>query len=400
MRIPTSPLPWLLAAAVGLGWAATLAVGLPVAASPTASRASILDDTEFTADLPPALDRLYNLELDTADRRLGDLARRHPDHPVAPFLAALPLWWRVQIDSADESHDAELSRLTDETLARAERRLEERPDDPDGLFFAAAATALRGRLASLRDRWISAAYDGKKALSLVRRLAAEQPGNRDLLFGLGAYDYCAEAVPAEYAIFRPLVPFFPAGDRQRGLHRLETAKLHGRFARVEAAWLLAQLHYLFERDKAGALEQVHWLRARYPDNALFHAFEARVHARWGGCDAAEPLYRVILDKVEADRTGYNSLRALEAHYGLGRCAVEDERWAEALPHLAAAERGAVGDRPRSPFRSLTHLHWGMAADGLGDRAAAVRHYRRALSFPDAAKAHRRARKYLRRPAGR
>jgi hypothetical protein len=39
----------------------------------------------------------------------------------------------------------------------------------------------------------------------------------------------------------------------------------------------------------------------------------------------------------------------------------------------------------------------MAADALGERAAALRHYRAALALPDASKAHEQARRYLRRP---
>ena len=73
-------------------------------------------------------------------------------------------------------------------------------------------------------------------------------------------------MPERYPLFRPLVPFFPRGDRARGLAELATARDQGRFARAEAAWLLAQLHYQFERDPAGSLDHVRWLREKIEDD--------------------------------------------------------------------------------------------------------------------------------------
>lgn len=358
---------------------------------------SILDDPVFTARLGPALDRLYDFDLTAAEAELAALAARHPGHPAGPLLAALADWWRTLVDPHDRSRDEAIEARIDEVLAAADARLQIDPEDADGLFFRAAALALRGRIGSLRGRWISAAWDGKRALALVRRLAAREPDNTDLLFGLGAYDYCAEAVPARYPIFRPLVPFFPEGDRERGLAALERVKRDGRFAHTEAAWLLAQLNYLFEDDRAGSLEQLHWLRARYPDNPLFHAFEGRVHARWHDCRRAEAVYGAVLDRAAAGRAGYAEAQEIEAHYQLGRCAVETGRFGAAAPHLSEVERLTAGDRPDSPYRTLAQLRLGMAADGLGERSAAVRHYRAALALPDAAEAHERARRYLRRP---
>jgi len=384
----------LAAALLGAGW---LLGPAPAGAGGTPSPpSSILDDDAFTARLGPALDRLYDLDLAATEAELAALAALHPEHPAGPLLAALADWWRVQLDTDDTGYDAAVEARIDEVLARADARLEADPEDPDGLFFRAAAIALRGRLASLRGRWIPAAYDGGRALRLVRRLAAAQPDNRDLLFGLGAYDYCADVVPDRYPIFKPLVPFFPRGDRERGLAELEQVRDHGRFARAEAAWLLAQLHYQFERDRAGTLEQVGWLRERYPGNALFHAFEGRALVRWDDCGRGGAIYRQVLDRAEAGATGYNEARAVEAHYMLGRCALENGRYQAATPHLIEAARLAA-DRPDSPYRTLAHLRLGMAADALGDRAAAVRHYRTALALPDSSEAHERARRYLREP---
>lgn len=367
------------------------------ARTPPPAPASILDDAVFTARLGPALDRLYDLDLDAAERELGALAARHPNHPAGPLLVALADWWRVQLDPDDTSRDAALEARIDEVLRLAEVRLERDPDDPDGLFFQAAGLALRGRLASQRERLVPAAWDGKRALGLVRKLAEIQPANRDLLFGLGAYDYCAEVVPDRYPLFKPLVPFFPRGDRERGLAQLEEVKSGGRFARAEAAWLLAQLHFQFEEDRAASLEQVRWLRGRYPGNALFHAFEARIHARWQDCDRAEPVFRAVLTRAAEGRTGYNSAREIEAHYGLGRCAVETGRFQAAPRHLVEADRLAAAEHPDSPYRPLARLRLGQAADARGERAEAVRHYRAVLALPDASDAHRRARRHLRQP---
>lgn len=372
---------------------ARLPGGLDGAAAPR----SLLDDPAFTAALDRGLRHLYDLDFDAAETIFTGLAAAHPGHPVGPLLEALPTWWQILLDEDDRSHDGAFLAAMDEVERRAEARLAADADDPDGLFFKAAALAFRGRVRSLGGAWIPAAWDGRRAMKLVRRLAELQPDNPDLAFAFGLYDYFADVIPDRYPIFKPLVPFFPRGERRRGLAELERAADHGRFARTEAAWYLAQIHLSFEDDPAASLPYLARLRLAYPDNALFHSFERRVELRLGECGQASATSREILARHARGAVGYGDLFAAKANYALARCAMEAHRWGEALAPLAELERLTAGAPGAASYYVLGHLRRGMVLDALGRRGEAVSEYRTVLRLPDAAGAHKAARSYLKRP---
>jgi hypothetical protein len=282
-------------------------------------------------------------------------------------------------------------------LDLADARLRAAPRDPDGRFFRAAALACRGRLRSYDGEWIAAAWDGKRAMDLVRDLAAEQPGNRDLLFGLGLYDYYADVVPKQYGVFRPLAAFFPRGDRRRGLEELGRVEREGHFARVEAAFARLEIEYLWEEDSAAALAHAGALRRRFPGNPVFHLYIARAHAVRREWRESRATCAEILAAARQGRAGYGSYQAEAALYFIGRADLEERSFQAAVIGLDGLEREAAARGSTSRWRTLGALSRGMALDALGNRPAAIAAYRLAQRLPDAAQAHARARGYLQRP---
>jgi hypothetical protein len=378
---------------------ATLLLALP--ATSTASRtppteaATVLGDPWFAPRAQAALDAVYGFEVDAARTEIGVIGARYPGHPVYHLLAAQLEWWWILTDPEVTSRDAFFEQQLEAALAAADRRLARWPGDADARYAQATALAGRARLRSLRGQWVPAAYEAQRSLTLVRGLAREQPRNPDLQLGLGLYDYFAAAAPQRYGALRPLAAFFPKGDRERGLERLEHAAAQGRLSRIEASYFLLQIRFHFETDYTASRQLVRELRAAYPRNPVFHSYEGRIQARFGQWGQAAGVMRGVLDRHAAGEPGYGSGQAEHALYVLARCAMGSGDFDGALRYLARLERLAA---PRSsPYVQLAHLRRGMAYDALGTRPAAVAEYRRVLALPDAADTHDRAREFLRRP---
>lgn len=374
----------------------TLSIATGLAAGPLPA-ASVMDDAAFLAAVDRGLERLYDFDFAAARASLQAAAADHPGHPVGPFLESLPGWWLALADPDDAAARAPVRERLERTLALADQRLRAAPHDADGRFFRAAALACRGRLRSYDGEWIAAAWDGKRSIDMVRELRADQPANQDLLFGLGLYDYYAEVVPREYAIFRPLAVFFPRGDRQRGLDELARVEKEGHFARVEAAFARLEIEYSWEEDTAAALAHAEALHARFPGNPVFHLYVARAHAVRGEWAAGRPVFAELLVRARAGRPGYGAYQAEAALYFAGRADFEERRYAEAIAGLEGLEREAAARGSKSRWRTLGMLARGMALDGAGRRAEAVAVYRQLLRLPDAGNAHARARGYISRP---
>ena len=368
----------------------------PVQAQPGGS---IFDDPVVQAEVSEGLDRLYNMEFETAARRFEHIARRYPKHPAGPFLEALNIWWKILPDLSDDTHDAAFYAAMEEVIERSDRLLKQHPDAFDAMFFKGAALGFRGRLRSNRGEWLKAARDGLRAMDYVLDVVKREPDVADYAFGKGMYDYYAVAIPKKYPLLKPLMLFFPDGDQERGIEALQRTVRDGQFIRTEAAYFLLQIYYLFENDFEQSIRYATWLRERYPGNSFFHTIEGRVYARWGRWGQAIPVFEEIYARHTAGRTGYNASLAGQALFFMARGRMAYGEYEAALQHLDALQEPAIREAVDYPFVTMGRLYAGMAHDALGRRSQAVASYREALTAKDWSNAHERARQYLEMPYG-
>jgi tetratricopeptide (TPR) repeat protein len=366
------------------------------AQSPPAA-SSILADPQFQVEVKKGLDALYDMDFAVADQVFNQLALRYPDHPVSPFLHGLLPWWAMQLEPDDTSQDDAFLASMDEVIDRCDRRLKASPGDVDALFFKSGALAFRGRLHADRRRYLKAARDGKQALGYLRDVLARDPGNDDLYFGIGLFDYLADVVPKRYKILRPFAFFFPKGNRARGLAELDRAMTRGRFVPTETAYSLLQIHYQFEQDYPEALRMVQWLRQRYPDNSLFHLYEGRIDERLGRVADASRVFEEILALCQKGQTGYTDSVEEQALYTLSRVEMQRNLHSVALAYLERLEDLNTRRPLTTEYRSLARLRRGMALDALGRRADAVRCYREALAMKGPDFVDEKAKLFLRKP---
>lgn len=380
-----------------LALAVLLGVGTGAA---SAQSRSVLHDPAFEREATRGLDLLYNMQFEEAGAVFNRLAARTPDHPVAPFLQALVPWWQILMDLSDTSHDAAFFAAMDEVIARSDRMLRRDSDNLDAQFFKGAALGFRGRLQANRRSWLKAALDGKRAMDYVLDVAAEEPDNADFVFGRGIYDYYAAAIPERYAWSKPFVAMFPSGSRSRGLAAMHRTFRDGTYVQTEAAYFLLQIYYLYEADFGKSVQFIDWLRARYPDNAFFHAMEARIYARFGRWDRSEEVFQAVMRRYGQRHTGYNDAIAEQALYYLGRAQQMRSNHGQALALYYRLEQIAEARPQNSAFQTLGRLRQGMAHDARGERQKALQRYREVLRLEDFSGSHDRARRYIETPYGR
>jgi len=346
----------------------------------SASTPSILADPVFQEEAKKGMDALYDMDFAAADAVFQQIALIYPEHPVSPLLRGLLPWWAMQLEPDDTSQDDAFLASMEEVIERCDRRLKVDGNDIDAIFFKSAALAFRGRVHADRKRYLRAARDGKEALHYLRDVLARDPNNDDLYFGFGLFDYLADVVPKQYKILRPFAFFFPRGNRMRGLAELDRAMTRGRFVSTETAYSLLQIHYLFEHNYPEALRMVQWLRARYPDNSLFHLYEGRTYERMGHVAEASRVFQDILALCQKGQTGYTDSIEEQALYTLSRVEMQRNLHSVALAYLERLEDLNTRRPVSTEYKSLCRLRRGMALDALGRRQEAVRCYREALAM--------------------
>lgn len=349
----------------------------------------------FDPRVQRGIDLIYNLQFEPADSYFEEIVAADPANPLGYFFLAMVTWWRVLIDLEDRSHDERFYELLSRCIEVCDQRLETAPDDFDAILFKAGAIGFRGRLRGNRGQYLRAASDGLKCMPLLKTSGELEPENKDILFGRGVYNYFIEVIPKNYPVVRPITWLLPGGKRETGLEQLRLVAAEGQYAATEALYFLAQIHRLFERDKAASLQYLEHLHRRYPQNSIFHRFTARTLVELGQWNRGTALFEQVLARADAKQTGYHVFGQVEALYYLGQHAWLQQRYGEALPLLERAERLAAGQSRASmdKYRTLCLLLLGKTHDLRGDREQALDHYQQVRALPNYGTSHKQAQTY-------
>lgn len=365
----------------------------------SASRSQWIPDPEIDRRIQRGIDYIYNIELEKSDSLFKEVVSLRPDHPVGYFFQAMVQWWRILTSFDDESHDQQFYDMLNAVIDMAEKRLDENPKDVTALFFKGGAVGFRGRLRANRGNWLGAANDGIVALPVVRKAYELDPDNYDVLLGIGIYNYYAEVVPDRYPIVKPLMIFFPSGDRKRGLEQLSLAAKNSKYAKVEATYFLMQNYFNFEKDYGKALELARDLHARYPRNSVFHRYLGRCLVSMGFLADANTQFEEIESRFRNKQTGYDVYDGREAYYYIGKFDFLSGRLEKALKNLQKCDslsRRIDKDGP-SGFMTLGNLLMGMAYDLQNKREHALQQYRKVLAMKEYENSHVEAKRYTEKP---
>jgi tetratricopeptide (TPR) repeat protein len=366
---------------------------------PHAASAQQLDDPVADAHVHAGIEKVYNLAFDSAATEFQAVVRDHPDHPAGYFFLAMIDWWRIVSDIGNASYDDRFLGELDKVIDLCEARLDKNEDDLTALFYKGGALGFQGRLYGNRGDWIKAANAGRNALPIVQRTYALAPGNSDVLFGIGIYNYYAELVPEIYPFVKPFMIFFPKGDRTKGIAQLRTAAAEGRYANTEASYFLLQLMFNFEKNYAEALPLALKLHARYPNNPLFHRYIGRVATAMENPTLGEKTWGEILDAVKEKKRGYDATVEREARYYAGVGSMNARRYEEALGSLYRCDELSrnLDKEEHTGFMVMANLRIGMIYDLQGKRELALKQYDKVLGMKDFQKSHEEAERYQKSP---
>jgi hypothetical protein len=130
--------------------------------------------------------------------------------------------------------------------------------------------------------------------------------NPELLLGDALFNYFSVWIPENYPLLRPILAFFPKGDKKLGLQQLEEVAQNSFYARIEAQYFLFRLYASDEKQPYKALAITDYLHQKFPNNPYFHRSYARHLYTVGRMTEAKDESLDILNRIENKWTGYES----------------------------------------------------------------------------------------------
>jgi tetratricopeptide (TPR) repeat protein len=368
----------------------------------SAELANPQDFTPFEHRIRKGIDLIYNIKFDSAEVIFKEIMTNYPEHPAGRFFLAMIDWWRIALDYDDESRDELFYAKLEDVIFHSERLLKKNQRDINALFFKGGAIGFRGRLRAIRDSWIKAADDGREALPLLQLAYSIDSTNYDILFGMGIYNYFASVIPDRFPYIKPLMIFFPKGDKTTGITQLIEASKKAKYASTEATYFLLTLYYQFEDDFYEARDYAEKLVNKYPDNPIFQRYHGRTYVKLGDYENAANIFRDVYKKSQDGFAGYGLNARREALYYMGiyyRYIANFDSAVTLLKECIDVSKQIDKKGNESGFQTSAALNLGLVYDQLKNREKAVETYKYCLSIKDWNNSHELAKMYLEKAYG-
>lgn len=282
------------------------------------SKKPLLLDMNVQIEATQAVNDMYNFKFAKAEQQFRWLKQKYNTHPLPYFLLGLSEWWKIVPNVDDIQYDKKFLAYMDTSIYYAERMFEMDEEDPEAAFFLAAAYAFQGRLFSERRDWGRATVAGKNSLNFLEICKGKEDFSPELLFGDALYNYYAEWVPENYPILKPVLMFFPEGDKDLGVKQLKNVANNAFYTRTEAQFFLMRILTAEGSDPGEAYRISEYLHYTFPDNPYFHRYYARQLYSRGKQQEAEKESLEILARIDSSMTGYEATSGRYASFFLGQ----------------------------------------------------------------------------------
>jgi len=359
-------------------------------------------------------DHFYNLEYDQAIADFKANIAQHPDDPSAwNHLTHAILYRAMYRSGALESQlvtgsnpflrrdkvkttsdeDQEFYSAINKSIGLCRAKLAANPDAADALSAMGVAHGLRANYNFLvRKAWMDALHDASRANDALRKAIRLEPDDVDARLIPGVYDYVVGNLPWGYRFLSFVAGFH--GNRERGIHTLETVAREGKSDNVDAQILLVAI-YRREKRPAEALPLLNDLIQRYPRNHLLRFEVVQMYSDLGDRGNATREIDKIWMLHRDGAPGYADLMPEKIDYLEGNFLFWYNDLDRAEAHLKKVTANAGGLDLNTAIMAWMRL--GQTYDLEGQRKEAVAAYREAVAMAPTSEVGKESQKYIERP---
>lgn len=325
-----------------------------------------------------AIDALYNLRYNEAEKHCNEVITIAPRDPRGHFFKAMLYYRRHNTTQADTDYKKFIA-YSERVVKVCEAALENNEQDSKALFYMGGILGYRGLARYFKDDVTGALWDGKKGYNYLERAIEADPNNTDASMGFGLMNYLTSQAPA---FIQPALKLAGlSGNRVKGLQQLELAAAKGVYTRTEAmVWLSG--FYADEKNFVRYRKHCTTLLARHPNNYWQRLQFAQVllYSMNKAAEAIEQFRSILLVNSPEDSQDFEKATAW-ARFGMGMASLYRNNTTDAKRHFEHCLGLAIGKQ----YAGTLHYQMGLCCELEGNRQAAVQHYTQAAQQAEAQK---------------
>ena len=290
------PLILIIVALAGVSWADTSAK----------NKLDLLkEDLIPDRNILKGIELLYDWDFDDAESIFQKYIENHPDKPLGYFYHAMVTWSRLASGFWSPETVAEYERRVDQTVAIATRKIERGQADSFTYFYMGGALGFKGRLQLMEHKWFQSFNLAVNSIKALKKCQELDPNNKDVLLGLGIYDYYTARLSGVLKFLTYL--FIRKGNVEEGIRKLNLAANEAVYASVEAKSVLLHIYLFMESDYEKALPLAIELAERFKNNPRQSYFLGLVYLKLYKKDDYLSVLQLMREREERYKGSDNSL---------------------------------------------------------------------------------------------
>lgn len=338
---------------------------------------------------------LYDRRFEAAET-LFEAAKAESPQKAAPyFYLSMVSWSRLTAGFWSPDQVVQFKERLDCTVSVARDRIEKEKADSFTYFYLGGALGFDGRFELMKGNWITSFFLASDAIDALKTCQEMDPENKDVLLGLGTFDYYTARLSGVLKFLTYLL--LHEGDKAAGLRKLTMAANEAVYSATEAKSMLLHIYLFLENDVLKACKLSKALSDTYTLNPRFRVLQGVSLIRLGRHEQYQEILDGLRTKAENSKTREKAaiwdrrvlyLMAIDdlfsANYASARRKLE-----QILAHKDPEHDPAMIAWPR--------IKLGMSYDLEGDRDRAVAFYEQVLNMENGAGAQFLAKKLIKRP---
>jgi tetratricopeptide (TPR) repeat protein len=346
-------------------------------------------------DVIRGINLLYDLEFERAEKHFLKVVATQPDHPIGYFYLAMVTWSKLSIGFWSPDVVQDYVNDIDRAIAVARKAVQRQNPDSFSYFYLGGALGFKGRFELMQYNWLSSAALAWEAIQALKKCGEMDPENKDVLLGLGLYDYYAARLSGVLKFLTYIL--IHQGDRDEGLQKLRIAANEAVYSATESKSMLAHIYMYMEEEYPEALPFVQDLASNFKNNPRYKFFEgviySRLHMEAKFCDTAEFMRQRSREETRPIKAAE---WAREALYLEASDLLFSQKYSQAREKLDAIL--AQPDPVHDPWMiAWPLLKKGMSYDLEGNRDKALEYYTQVYTMENGAGAQFLAKNYIGSP---
>ncbi|PKN30050.1 MAG: hypothetical protein CVU64_05285 [Deltaproteobacteria bacterium HGW-Deltaproteobacteria-21] len=361
---------------------------------PEASGAAAFEKVD--QDILRGIELLYDGETDEAEDVFRSVLAKKPQDPAGYFYMAMVTWSRLATGFWSREMVQQYIERIDRTISVARAVVQDGNPDSFTYFFLGGALGFKGRFYLMERKWLSSFNLASDAVEALKTCSSMDPSNKDVLLGLGIFDYYTAKLSGVMKFLTFLLVH--RGDREEGLRKLNQAAQEATYSSFEAKSVLVHIYLYLEDDRHKALLLARELATRFQRSRFFKYLEGVACVRLDRDDEYREVAAAM--RASAERADSGMKAALWIRQSLYLDATHDlfrGNHKEARRKLDAIL--SMQDPVNDPLMiAYPLLKKGVSYDLEGARKTALGYYEQVMNMENGAGAQFLAEKFIKKPA--